>query len=154
LAELNLNPTHGQIDDLAARLPIHGVLAVTSGKNVKFLQDSFFHYLLGQRLGTNLIRRDADSVAGILRKGELPPVVVQWAIWKVRSAETETRDAISWLVGAAPAWKEQGGVPANIGQIIGRAAHLDRIEGITVQGARRSEGYVQAKCDSFSVLFG
>ena len=44
LADLNLSPS--QIDDVVARLPTHGVLALSNGKNVRFLQDSFFHYLL------------------------------------------------------------------------------------------------------------
>ena len=134
LAELNLSPT--EIDDFAARLPTHGVLAVTAGKSVKFLQDSFFHYLFGQRLGVHIARRDAESVAAILRKGELPPVVVQWAIWRMRKIETTAREGIMWLLQAASAWKEHGAVPNNLGLIVGRAAAAEPVDGIDVQGAR------------------
>lgn len=134
LNDLRLSPT--QVDDFSARLPTHGLLAVTLGKSVKFLQDSFFYYLLGQRLGMNVCRRDPESVSGILRKGELPPVVVQWAIWRIRKDEAASHEALVWLLQTASAWKEHGAVPNNLGQIFGAAAAAEPVDEIVVQGAQ------------------
>ena len=128
--ELGLNSR--LVDDIAARLPTHGVFSSDGKKGVKFLHESFFSYVLGQRLGTALVRHDKQIVASILKAGELAPLVIQWAVWRTSIDASSAVGALTWLVGKKVLLQEDQNASSNIGSLLGCAAREKPLRDLTV----------------------
>ena len=120
-------------DDIITRLPTHGVFSADGKKGVKFLHESFFFYVLGQRLGTALIRHDKQIVASILKAGELAPLVIRWAVWKTSIDAGSAVDALTWLVGKEVLLQGDQIASSNIGFLLGCAAREKPLCDLTVE---------------------
>jgi len=79
-----------------SRIPTHGTLAAKE-QRYSFIHDRFFSYFLAIRVARCLIGHDSGTLNAILEGKELPPSVIQWAVWSVRSANVDIVKIITFL---------------------------------------------------------
>ncbi len=127
-----------KIDDLVLRVPTHGFLALGNAKSVKFAHESFLEYMLGQRLGVVIARRNTDSARAMLDAAELSESSTKWALWRLRreSAGGQMGPALTWISDFGRHGSTDGFWSSNYARILGCAARIEPLRSAEFEGAQ------------------